>query len=153
MNQEELEKFMLDISSSKANRRMEYINKFSKHEYATYGGKIIKWVKADVIAAVLNHSAQSLPNRFSKVLPVDRMVDVVIKNLVNGMFQDRKHQSVVGSIASDLVDESRSYFIEKYIKGGNLSEPLLKAFKEIFANTDGAEAVHISIKNLLNHNK
>jgi len=118
MNQEELEKFMLDISSSKANRRMEYINKFSKHEYATYGGKIIKWVKADVIAAVLSHSAQSLPNRFSKVLPVDRMVDVVIKNLVNGMFQDRKHQSVVGSIASDLVDESRSYFIEKYIKGG-----------------------------------
>lgn len=121
MHQSKIEELMKDIGSSKHNKRMEFINKASRHDYTDYGGQLIKWLKSDVIESL---SSRKLKRRkplwyhAAQVLPLERIVDVCARNLVNGMFHDRKYQSVLGSITNDFEDECRTQFIRKYICGG-----------------------------------
>ena len=112
---------MKDIGSSKHNKRMEFINKSSRHDYTDYGGQLIKWVKGDVIEVMLGslkNTKKPLWYNTIKVLPFETTVDICARNLINGMFHDRKYQSVLGSMVNDFEDASRSHFIRKYICGG-----------------------------------
>jgi len=121
MHQSKIESLMKDIGSSKYNKRMEFINKSSHHDYTDYGGQLIKWLKGDVISAMLGSVQRTKkPLWYStiRVLPFDATVDICVRNLVNGMFHDRKYQSVLNSMVNDFEDAARSHFIRKYICGG-----------------------------------
>ncbi len=120
MYQKEIEALMKDIGSSKHNKRMEFINAKQRHDYTEYGGKLMSWIRQDVmeIFTVKPKSKKPIWWHIQAILPIEDIITACLRNLINGMFQDRKYQSVLRSIANDVVDESRTYFIRKYICGG-----------------------------------